>query len=104
MVLLQTERVSDEHRQVISHPRRGPKLQIQHSWIQMMMTAMDAPGWFFHKAIPPHQLLRGRVQLSQHNTDKNVAVWPPLSALLFHSSPWSKAVCAFERKRERAQE
>lgn len=101
VVSLQTERVSGGHRQVISHPRRGPKLQIQQSWIQMMMTAMDAPGWFLHEAIPPHQLLRGRVQPSQHNTDKNVAVWPPRCALLFHSSPWSEGECAFERKRER---
>lgn len=78
--------MSGERRQVISHPCRGPKLQIQQSRIQMMMTAMDAPGWFLHKAIPPHQPLRGRVQPSQHNTDKNVAVWPPLCALLFYSS------------------
>jgi hypothetical protein len=43
-----------------------------------MMTAMDAHGRLLHKAIPPHQLLIGRVQLSQHNTVKNVASLPPL--------------------------
>lgn len=90
--------MSGEHRQVISYPRRGQKLRTQQSWIQMMMTAMDAPGWFLHKAIPPHQLLRGRVRPSQHNTDKNVAVWPPLRALPLHSSPRSRGECASEGK------
>lgn len=87
MVSPQTERVSGEHRQVISHPRRGPNVQIQQSQIQMMMTAMDAPGWFLHKAIPPHQPLRGRVQPSQHNIHKNVAVRAPPCALLPLSPP-----------------
>lgn len=52
-------------------------MHTQQSQIQMMMTAMDAPGWFLHKAIPPHQPLRGRVQPSQHNIHKNVAVRAP---------------------------
>lgn len=45
----------------------GVNLLSQQSWIQMMMTAIDAPGLFLHKAIPPHQLLEGSVQLSRHN-------------------------------------
>lgn len=52
-------------------------MHTQQSRIQMMMTAMDAPGWFLHKAIPPHQPLGGRVQPSQHNIHKNVAVRAP---------------------------
>lgn len=55
----------------------GLNVHTQQSWIQMMMTAMDAPGWFLHKAIPPHQSLGGRVQSSQHNIHKNVAVRVP---------------------------
>lgn len=82
--------MSDKHRQVISHPHVGGgvvgreeagELQIQQSGIQMMMTGIDAPGWFFHKAIPPHHFLGGGVPLSQHSRD-NVAVWPPVSASL----------------------
>lgn len=46
------------------------ELQIQQSGIQMMMTGIDAPGWFFHKAIPPHHFLGGGVLLSQHSRDK----------------------------------
>lgn len=34
----------------------------------------------FREAIPSHQPRRGRVQPSQHNTDKNAAMW---SALFF---------------------
>lgn len=106
--------MSDKQRQVISQPRRRPKLQIQqHSWIQMMMTAMDAPGWLLHKAIPPHQSLRGRVQPSQHNRDKNVAVWPLRCASLLHSFPRSKGElriykkdggCRNRRQRQRKRE
>lgn len=55
----------------------GLDVHTQQSRIQMMMTAMDAPGWFLHKAIPPHQPLGGRVQPSQHNIHKNVAVRAP---------------------------
>lgn len=51
----------------------GAELQIQQPRIQMTMTGIDAPSWFFHKAIPPHQLLGGRVGLSQQNRDKNVS-------------------------------
>lgn len=72
----QTERVSAQRRQAISHPRGGGwagELQIQQPGIQMTMTGIDAPSWFFHKAIPPHQLLGGRVELCQHNTDKTVS-------------------------------
>lgn len=50
----------------------GAELQIQQPGIQMTMTGIDVPNWFFHKAVHPHQLLGGRVGLSQHNRDKNV--------------------------------
>lgn len=66
----------------------------------MMMTAIDAPGLFLHKAIPPHQLLEGRVQLSQHNTDTNVAIWLLLSTF-FSPRRSKRRVCISERAKER---
>lgn len=51
----------------------------------MITAAMDAPTLILREAIPSHQPLGGRVRLSQHNTDKNVAMWPVLyfGALFF---------------------
>lgn len=75
---METERVPGKYRQVISHPCRGPKLWTQQYWTQTITAAMDAPARFLHKAIPSHQPLRGRVQVSQPNTDKNLIMWPEL--------------------------
>lgn len=55
----------------------GRSCRFSSPGFRMMMTGIDAPGWFFRKAIPPHQLLGGRVGLSQHNRDKNVIMPPP---------------------------
>lgn len=46
--------------------------------LDSIAASMDARALFLHEAIPSHQPLGGRVQLSQHNTDENVTMWPVL--------------------------